>query len=233
VVPITGSSLEVLVRQYMQVQAIIRRWARRYDERLLEQLIYQPEVRAEQFDSPDALGSWCAGLEQGLNAASDGARSYRIELRASAEGHGTRIIVHRIEHGVTTDKQLPREFFESAEYLHIAELARTLAGLIGPGATVHRGGEHAEVGSFKEAFKWLFDQARKGQSIQRYKGLGEMNAEQLWDTTINPATRRLMQVRIEDAVAADEIFTTLMGDQVEPRREFIEKNALAVMNLDV
>ncbi|MDE1922014.1 MAG: hypothetical protein KGI55_01200 [Gammaproteobacteria bacterium] len=104
---------------------------------------------------------------------------------------------------------------------------------MGPGAYVERGDERHEIASFKAAMTWLFDQAKKGQSIQRYKGLGEMNASQLWDTTINPETRRLMQVRIEDVVAADEIFTTLMGDAVEPRREFIEKNALQVSNLDI
>jgi DNA gyrase subunit B len=231
--PIVGSALEILVRQYMEVQAIIKRWARRYDERLLDQLIYQPDISAALFDQPEALTRWCAGLEQGLNAASDGARRYQVEMRAGVEGHGARIVVHRVEHGVTTDKQLPREFFESAEYQHIAELARTLSGFIGAGASIRRGNDQNDIGSFKEAVNWLFEQARKGQAIQRYKGLGEMNPAQLWDTTINPATRRMLQVRIEDAVAADDIFTTLMGDQVEPRREFIEKNALAVSNLDV
>jgi DNA gyrase subunit B len=141
--------------------------------------------------------------------------------------------VHKTEHGTPSDKYLPREFFESAEYQRIAELAQTLTGLIGEGAYVARDQQRHEIGSFKEAMTWLFEQAKKGQSIQRYKGLGEMNPEQLWDTTINPEARRILQVRVEDAVAADDIFTTLMGDQVEPRREFIEKNALTVMNLDV
>jgi DNA gyrase subunit B len=231
--PLSGSSLELLARRYMEVQAIIRRWARRYDERLLQQLIYQPEVVSARFDQPDFLAGWCTGLQAALNAREDSARSYRVELRAAADGHGPRIVVHRIEHGLGSDKQLPREFFDSAEYRRIAELGQTLSGLIGEGAYVVRGSEREDVSSFREAIDWLFEQARKGQSIQRYKGLGEMNAEQLWDTTINPETRRLMQVRIDDAVTADEIFTTLMGDQVEPRREFIEKNALSVANLDI
>jgi DNA gyrase subunit B len=231
--PISGSALELLARKYMEVQAIIRRWSRRYDERLLDTLIYLPEVTVGNFDRPDFLKVWCASLVQSLNAADDAAHSYRADVRPASDGHAPRIIVHRTQHGSITDKHLTREFFESAEYRRIADLGRTLAGLMGPGASVARGEERLEIGSFKEAMKWLFDQARKGQSIQRYKGLGEMNPEQLWDTTINPETRRLLQVRIDDAVAADEIFTTLMGDQVEPRREFIEKNALSVANLDV
>ncbi len=231
--PLAGSGLEMLARKYMEVQAIVKRWSRRYDDRLLEQLIYAPEVTPADFDRLEWLRAWVAELNARMNALADGTRAYRVAVREAADGHAARIIIHKTEHGTPSQKFLPREFFESAEYQRIADLARTLAGLIGEGAYVTRGAERQDIGSFKEAMKWLFDQARKGQTIQRYKGLGEMNPEQLWETTINPETRRLMQVRIEDAVAADDIFTTLMGDQVEPRREFIEKNALSVANLDI
>jgi len=231
--PLSGMGLELLARKYMEVQSIIRRWSRRYDDRLLEQLVYMPEVTRADFDRAEWLRGWAQDLNQRLNALADGTRTYRVESRAASDGHTARVIVHKSEHGTLTHKYLPREFFESAEYQRIADLARTLAGLIGEGAYVRRANERREIGSFKEAMKWLLDEAKKGQTIQRYKGLGEMNPEQLWETTINPQTRRLLQVKIEDALAADDIFTTLMGDQVEPRREFIEKNALSVTNLDI
>jgi DNA gyrase subunit B len=230
--PLNGPGLESLARQYMEVQAIIRRWARRYDERLLEQLIYMPVVSAAEFDRGDWMRDWTRDLALQLNGLSDSPRSYRVDFR-KVDNHPARVTVSKTEHGSVTEKALPKEFFESAEYLRIVELGKTLAGMIGEGAYVTRGEAKEEIATFKQAMSWLLEQARKGQTIQRYKGLGEMNPDQLRETTLNPATRRLMQVRIEDILASDEIFTTLMGDQVEPRREFIEKNALAVSNLDV
>jgi len=228
-----GAGLESLAQRYMEVQAIIRRWAKRYDESLLEQLIYMTEVTVENFDRADWLRDWCRRLEARLNERDGTAREFRVEVQAGQDNAPQRLRVHRVEHGLATEKHIQREFFESAEYRRIAELGRTLSDLIGEGAYVAKDSERAEISSFKQAMNWLLAEGRKGQTIQRYKGLGEMNPEQLWDTTINPETRRLMQVKIEDAVAADDIFTTLMGDQVEPRREFIEKNAPAVANLDV
>ncbi|HEX3948825.1 MAG TPA: DNA topoisomerase (ATP-hydrolyzing) subunit B [Steroidobacteraceae bacterium] len=230
--PLSGLGLESLARKYVEVQSIVTRWARRYDGRFVEQLLYVPKLTTDAFDRIDALRDWCRNLEQRLNALDDVSRRYRVGVDTLPAG-GHRINLRRFEHGLISEKHVPREFFDSAEYLRIAELSETLSDLIGPGAYVQRGDDRHEVASFKAAMTWLFEQAKKGQTIQRYKGLGEMNASQLWDTTINPETRRLMQVRIEDAVAADDIFTTLMGDAVEPRREFIEKNALLVSNLDV
>ena len=230
--PLSGLGLESLARKYVEVQGIVRRWARRYDERFLEQLLYVPALSTEAFDRIDALRDWCRNLDQKLNTLDDVSRRYRVTVETVAAG-GHRVNLQRFEHGLSSEKHIPREFFDSAEYLRIADLARTLSDLMGTGAYIQRGDDRQDVASFKVAMNWLFEQAKKGQSIQRYKGLGEMNASQLWDTTINPETRRLMQVRIEDVVAADDIFTTLMGDAVEPRREFIEKNALQVSNLDV
>jgi DNA gyrase subunit B len=200
---------------------------------VLEQLLNLPVVRHEELADATLLTAWARQLEERLNGTTQQSRSYRVELQVNAGGVPVRFNVFRTEHGLTTEKHLQREFFDSAEYRRIAELTRAIDGLLRLGAFATKGDDRIDIANFKEAMSWLMEQAKKGQGIQRYKGLGEMNPEQLWDTTINPATRRLIQVRIDDAVAADDLFTTLMGDQVEPRREFIEKNALAVANLDV
>jgi DNA gyrase subunit B len=231
--PMSGSALDTLARRWMEIAAIIRRSSRRYDQRILEQLLYLPEVTPADYDRFEFLSDWGKKLEAQLNAHHDAARRYQIRVLEGVDGGPPRMFVARTEHGTTSEKHIHREFFESAEYRRIAELGKTLAGLLQPGAYVAKGGQRQEVYSFRQVVDWLLDQARKGQTIQRYKGLGEMNPEQLWDTTINPQTRRLVQVRIEDAQAANDIFATLMGDQVEPRREFIEKNALLVANLDI
>ncbi len=231
--PLAGSALEMLARQFMEVKAIIGRWSRRYDRRLLEQLLAMRLVGEQQFADTAWLEGWVKELEARLNSDGSLVHSYKLALRRNDAGQPERVDVTRAEHGVTTEKHLQPEFFQSAEYGRIAELGTTLTDFIGAGAYVSRNDERQDISAFPEAIIWLLDQARKGQTIQRYKGLGEMNPAQLWETTINPEVRRLLQVRVEDAVAADDIFTTLMGDAVEPRREFIEKNALYVSNLDI
>ena len=136
-------------------------------------------------------------------------------------------------HGLLHEYFMTTDFIESGEYKLLVELGKKIKDLVQPGAYVKRDNVEQAIGSFSEAFDWLMSEAKRGQSIQRYKGLGEMNPDQLFETTMSMESRRLLQVTIRDAVAADEIFTTLMGDQVEPRREFIEKNALSADNIDV
>jgi DNA gyrase subunit B len=166
-----------------------------------------------------------------LQSKSSPSVRYRISTVAGEEG--TEVLLSKVTHGVSEDTVIGRNFFKGPEYRLIGPLADSLHGLIQPGAVVSRGKSEQEIESFHAAYEWLMSESRKGRTIQRFKGLGEMNPGQLWDTTVNPETRRLLQVTIEDAVAADQIFTTLMGDEVEPRRDFIERNALDVTNLDV
>jgi len=237
---LAGAALETLAKEYIAVENIIARLANRYDETVLRAIARLPEVTPAIADDLDALEAWTAKLSDALpkhtgdRSSNGNGGTYTAELdRGDADGEGVRIGITRVQHGIGATRYLPREFFGTNEYEHIARLATKLDGLLAEDATVRRGDRDAPIDAFGQAVAWLMSEARRGQSIQRYKGLGEMNPDQLWDTTVNPETRRLMQVRIEDAVKADEIFTTLMGDQVEPRREFIEKNALTVANLDV
>jgi DNA gyrase subunit B len=168
-----------------------------------------------------------------LNATGLGRPQFHLELRGATEQHPAAWLLRRAQHGTEHTWVLPRSFFSGADFRPLLDVARALHGRHADGAEVRRGNSAQATKSFAEARAWLFEEAKKGRQIQRFKGLGEMNPEQLWETTVNPDTRRLLQVRIEDALEADQIFATLMGDVVEPRRDFIEANALRVGNLDV
>ncbi len=238
--PLAGAALESLASEYIAAETIIERLSNRYDETVLRAIVSLPAIKSGDTENLDALASWTEALSATLPKSSGDRHTggnggtYTATLdRGTDDGEGVRIAITRVQHGIGATRYLPREFFETNEYRHIKSLAEKLDGLLDAGAYVKRGERQLAVEAFGDAVEWLMNEARRGQSIQRYKGLGEMNPDQLWDTTVNPETRRLLQVRIEDAVKADEIFTTLMGDQVEPRREFIERNALTVSNLDV
>ena len=237
---LSGTALESLAQEHMTVENIIKRLSNRYEEVLLRAFSSTEEVTEEHSADTDFLEAWTNKLSRllpkstGDRATNGDVGSYTAEYEpATEEGAGGRIAIQKLQHGISQTRYVPREFFDSNEYRAIMALSSKLNGLLGESAYVERGDKDQLVSHFSEAIEWLMSEGRRGQSIQRYKGLGEMNPIQLWDTTVNPETRRLMQVRIEDAVKADEIFTTLMGDHVEPRREFIEKNALTVSNLDV
>jgi DNA gyrase subunit B len=236
---LSGTALEAMANEHIAVENIIARLARRYDETVLRAVSQLPEVTPELSEDLDWLSVWSDQLSAALPKGSDRANnksggSYSAVLdRGDADGEGVRVSITKEQHGVAVTRHLPREFFGTNEYRHIIDLANKLSDLLSEGSHVRRGDRQSPIESFAEAVDWLMSEARRGQSIQRYKGLGEMNPDQLWDTTVNPETRRLLRVKIDDAVKADEIFTTLMGDQVEPRREFIEKNALTASNLDI
>ncbi|HSH40517.1 MAG TPA: DNA gyrase subunit B, partial [Arenicellales bacterium] len=187
----------------------------------------------DQLDDEATLRAHAEALQDYLQKHHNGVTRYRVELDEDDTGKlAIRII--KTAHGLDTESRLPRSFYESPEYQSMALLSERLKklGLDKP-FTVVRGDKRQPVDLFSEALDWLMTQSRKGFTMQRYKGLGEMNPDQLWETTMDPEQRRLLKVAVEDDVASDDTFTVLMGDQVEPRREFIEKNAFSVTDLDI
>ncbi len=231
--PISGPAFESLASRYLAVMATIKRLARRLPEALLDAMIYMPPFAPEDMRDLAKAQTWFGELQKRMQREGSGATRYDIRLDKEEGGDGYYATIVETAHSVSNVRQLRADFFGAGEYRAIVELGQQLDGLIGEGAYVKRGERRAEIKTFKDALTWIMEEAKRGQHIQRYKGLGEMNPDQLWETTMNAESRRLLQVKIEDAVAADEVFTTLMGDQVEPRRDFIEKNALLVSNLDV
>lgn len=231
--PITAMALEELVQQYRRVEKIIKRYKRRYPADILKRVAYLPILHNEDFNQQEKIAGWCKQLHLSMQQLGSKTEQYQVEVHSIAETNQyiPRIIV--TQHGMEHYIPMNAEFFYSKDYKELVNLGSKLANLMEEGAYIKRGEKELTVENFEQALDWLMEEAKKGQSIQRYKGLGEMNPDQLWETTMDPAVRRMLQVNIEDAVAADAIFTTLMGDNVEPRREFIEFNALEAENIDV
>jgi DNA gyrase subunit B len=228
-----GAALEELVNQFREVADLISRMSLVYPRQVLETLVYTSALSADLLGKRKEVEAWCSDLQEKLNKITSGTHSYNVLTEEDKERNLFMPIVEITAHGVPHKHRLGRDLFGSAEYTKIVELGGKLQGLLEQGAYVQRGERTLEINSFAEALNWLMVEARRGINTQRYKGLGEMNPEQLWETTMDPETRRMLVVTIEDAIAADQMFTTLMGDQVEPRRDFIESNALSVVNLDV
>ena len=230
---IRGEALEKLMLQVVSAQNVMERFAYRVDIDVLQGLLDSRALQASDFEQAGALDAWCLALEAKLNGRGAGKARYRVSSQLATDEQGGALVIEKQHNGLQVIQTVAASQLIQGELRQITEVAQVLHGLIQPGASVQRGGKQLQITRFAEAQEWLLEEAKKGRTIQRFKGLGEMNPEQLWETTVNPETRRLLKVRIEDAIAADQIFSTLMGELVEPRRDFIEENALRVGNLDI
>ena len=221
---IEGDALGELARAYLLSEAVIRRLTDFIEPDVLHALLAH--------DIPLDLGNEAAAAE---SAAALARRVSGINIVAEfhEKSDKWRLRLEKMRHGNLRTGHIDEDFIHSGDYTQLRKTALMIAGLIDTGASILRGEKSQGVTSFADAMTWLLNEAERGLSKQRYKGLGEMNPEQLWETTMDPTVRRLLKVQIEDAIAADEIFTTLMGDVVEPRRKFIEDNALYARNIDV
>lgn len=221
---ITGEALEYIANELLLTDAVIGRLSRTQDPEVLRGLLSCPRMDLSNAEGASKASTWLAGAV---------GNSLTVKVEHDDVHDGFRLRCVKTLHGNTRETVIDNTLIETGDYEQIVKAAQMLNGLIREGAEIRRGEKGISVNSFAEALEWLLSQARDGMHIQRYKGLGEMNPEQLWETTMDPKVRILNKVQIEDVIGADEIFTTLMGDNVEPRRAFIEDNALIVSNLDV
>ena len=216
-----------LAERYQALMVRLNALSQVYPVTVTRPLVDLPIVDLEMLRDQKVVEDWCRLLNQALG------ESARVEVEFDVEHRAYCPLVEILDRGMTRQVLLPRSFFAGPDYRAVSGLAASLDGLLQEGARVQRGEKSHSAASFGEVVEWISAEARRGVDIQRYKGLGEMNPDQLWNTTMDPAVRRMLRVTVDDAVAADQMFTTLMGDQVEPRREFIQSNALSVVNLDI
>ncbi|WP_024592272.1 MULTISPECIES: DNA topoisomerase (ATP-hydrolyzing) subunit B [unclassified Pseudoalteromonas] len=228
-----GEALETIVHDYQNTVKVIERLKRKYPNTVMERLIYQTELKTDDLSDEAKVIAWTKVLVDDLIARDEDATIFHAGTEHDAERNMYYPVVNIRQHGVDKAHVLHYDFIASRDYQRIAVTGTNIANILSEGAYIQRGEKTKPVDNFVDALEWLITESKRGIYIQRYKGLGEMNPSQLWETTMDPSARRMLQVTIEDAVGADQLFATLMGDQVEPRREFIEKNALRVVNLDV
>ena len=227
--PISGAGLENLANTFFIHQKRTQKLARHYGADIINALTYTDSIVMADFEATDKIQTWIKKLEAKLNIDAKPSNRCHVSLKTDKT---TLLIDHRT-YGISNLTEIPITFFDSSEYHKLRQFGQQLEDFAETGAIVKKGEKEQAVANFSDAMDWMLKEAKRGYYVQRYKGLGEMNPEQLWETTMNPEERILLQVKIEDLVGSDEIFTTLMGDEVEPRREFIEKNALSVDNLDI
>jgi len=231
--PIMPLALEGLVKKLTRYKKLLQRYQLNYPEIVLQQISQMPLLSVDDLADQSKMKDWVEQLTNGFANNGVAWQSYVVDLEHNLEFNIYNPCIHHEQNGMRTSYMFSREWFLGKDYKELVTIKAELLSIISEGAKICRGEKSIEVQSLEEAVHWLMEEAKRGQNIQRYKGLGEMNPDQLWETTMDPLSRRMLQVTIEDAVAADQIFTTLMGDQVDPRREFIESNALSARFIDV